>query len=115
MPKSIFSNGVVVRASRADQWRAEAGAPRWSRSQRVICSGKIPELSFPRRGDLHTKARSARAHRPFRPDRPQPTNRPDEFGIWGELDREQHRTTMLQLATNCANEEPLFFPEEEGA
>jgi hypothetical protein len=39
----------------------------------------------------------------------------DEFGIWGGLDQEQRRAHALELATNCANERPLFSPEKEEA
>lgn len=55
------------------------------------------------------------AHCPVRQDCLEYATEADEFGIWGGLDHEQRRALRLELATNCVNEEPVFFPEEEGA
>jgi WhiB family transcriptional regulator, redox-sensing transcriptional regulator len=115
MPDSIVTSDASVRVSPADQLEPEAGLSLGPWPQRAICNGEDPERFFPSHGDPGTKARGICAHCPVQQGCLEYATEADEFGIWGGLDREQRRALRRELAMNCADEEPLFFSEEEGA
>ena len=115
MPNSIFTNHVPVRVLLADQLEPEADLSLWPWPQLATCNGENPDLFFPAHGDPGTKARGICAHCPVQQECLEYATEADEFGIWGGLDREQRRALRRELAMNCVDGEPLFFPEEEGA
>lgn len=64
---------------------------------------------------VNTGARQICACCPVRRDCAKYATEADEFGIWGGQDQEQRRARALELATNCANKNPVFSPEKEQA
>ena len=84
-------------------------------SKLAICAGENPDTFFPSNGDPGTRARQICAHCPVSQDCAEYAAAADEFGIWGGLDQEQRRVLALELATNCANKNPVFSPEKEKA